>query len=290
MHTHRNPTPAHPLRTPAYRCRLRPQRRPRYPLRRPPTPRRRDHIRVRAHGFDPIRFFQHRRISPLHPPPAGPPSPPAPRYPTTSSPPSPNSTAPNDPTPREPTRGRYRNDVRTLNGGRGTPRHRRPSGHLPARVHQGTGREGQARRRVLDPHAARSESSQSRSARRDDPPKEFVDTGESARKTDHPALMEMIDHIKTHKVAYCIVHKINQLTRNRAEDIAIHDQNQTALAQPFSVLLGKTPTDPWAQPQKGKKSKATTRDHAGSDSLAQSVEPRRLELLTSCLQSRRSTN
>src|SRR6218665_3400400 len=72
MHTHRNPTPAHPLRTPAYRCRLRPQRRPRHPLRPPPTPRRRDHIRVRAHGFDPIRFFQDRGVSGLQLPRARP--------------------------------------------------------------------------------------------------------------------------------------------------------------------------------------------------------------------------
>src|SRR6218665_3163298 len=53
-------------------------------------------------------------------------------------------------------------------------------------------------------------------------PQRVRDVGESARKADRPALMEVIDYIKTHKVAYCIVHKVDRLARNRADDVAIH--------------------------------------------------------------------
>ena len=51
---------------------------------------------------------------------------------------------------------------------------------------------------------------------------EFVDAGESARQADRPALMQMIEYVKTHPVAYCIVHKVDRLARNRADDVAIH--------------------------------------------------------------------
>lgn len=51
---------------------------------------------------------------------------------------------------------------------------------------------------------------------------EFVDAGESARKADRPELMRMIEYVKTHSVAYCIVHKVDRLARNRADDVAIH--------------------------------------------------------------------
>ncbi len=51
---------------------------------------------------------------------------------------------------------------------------------------------------------------------------EFVDAGESARKADRPDLMRMIEYVKTHPVAYCIVHKVDRLARNRADDVAIH--------------------------------------------------------------------
>ncbi|MGO1267564.1 MAG: recombinase family protein [Microbacterium gubbeenense] len=52
--------------------------------------------------------------------------------------------------------------------------------------------------------------------------KEFVDAGESARKADRPALQEMIDYVKTHRISYCIVHKVDRLARNRADDVTIH--------------------------------------------------------------------
>ena len=51
---------------------------------------------------------------------------------------------------------------------------------------------------------------------------EFVDAGESARKADRPDLMRMIKYVATHKVNYCIVHKVDRLARNRADDVAIH--------------------------------------------------------------------
>lgn len=51
---------------------------------------------------------------------------------------------------------------------------------------------------------------------------EFVDAGESARTADRPDLMRMIQYVQTHKVSYCVVHKVDRLTRNRADDVAIH--------------------------------------------------------------------
>ncbi len=42
------------------------------------------------------------------------------------------------------------------------------------------------------------------------------------KKADRPALREMIAYVKAHKVAYCIVHKVDRLARNRADDVEIH--------------------------------------------------------------------
>jgi len=50
---------------------------------------------------------------------------------------------------------------------------------------------------------------------------EFVDAGESARKADRPALQQMLRHVRQHPVTYCIVHKVDRLARNRADDVAI---------------------------------------------------------------------
>ncbi|CCH78448.1 conserved hypothetical protein [Nostocoides japonicum T1-X7] len=65
---------------------------------------------------------------------------------------------------------------------------------------------------------------------------EFVDAGESARKADRPELMRMIEYVKTHPVAYCIVHKVDRLARNRADDVAIH----LALKEAGVVLVSAT--------------------------------------------------
>lgn len=51
---------------------------------------------------------------------------------------------------------------------------------------------------------------------------EFIDAGESARKADRPELMRMIQYVKQNRVAYCIVHKVDRLARNRADDVTIH--------------------------------------------------------------------
>lgn len=51
---------------------------------------------------------------------------------------------------------------------------------------------------------------------------EFVDAGESARKADRPDLMKMIKYVATHQINYCIVHKVDRLARNRADDVTIH--------------------------------------------------------------------
>ena len=51
---------------------------------------------------------------------------------------------------------------------------------------------------------------------------EFVDAGESARSADRPDLQRMLEYIATHQVAYCIVHKVDRLARNRVDDVEIH--------------------------------------------------------------------
>ncbi|GAA1417805.1 hypothetical protein GCM10009640_02500 [Agrococcus citreus] len=51
---------------------------------------------------------------------------------------------------------------------------------------------------------------------------EFVDAGESARKADRPELLRMIHYVTKHKTNYCIVHKVDRLARNRADDVTIH--------------------------------------------------------------------
>ncbi len=65
---------------------------------------------------------------------------------------------------------------------------------------------------------------------------EFVEAGESAKTADRPALQAMIDYVTTHQVAYCIVHKIDRLARNRADDVHIH----LALKQAGVTLVSAT--------------------------------------------------
>ncbi|MDR1443042.1 MAG: recombinase family protein [Bifidobacteriaceae bacterium] len=65
---------------------------------------------------------------------------------------------------------------------------------------------------------------------------EFVDAGESARKADGPELRRMLEFVAEHKIAYCIVHKIDRLARNRADDVAIH----LALRDAGVVLVSAT--------------------------------------------------
>ena len=65
---------------------------------------------------------------------------------------------------------------------------------------------------------------------------EFIDAGESARTADRPELMRMIRYVKANKVAYCIVHKVDRLARNRADDVTIH----LALQQAGVLLVSAT--------------------------------------------------
>ena len=51
---------------------------------------------------------------------------------------------------------------------------------------------------------------------------EFIELGESGTTTDRPALQRLLAYVKEHPVAYCIVHKIDRLARNRLDDAMIH--------------------------------------------------------------------
>jgi DNA invertase Pin-like site-specific DNA recombinase len=50
---------------------------------------------------------------------------------------------------------------------------------------------------------------------------EFVDAGESARSTRRPNLQKMLRYLEEHPVQYVVVHKIDRLARNRADDVEI---------------------------------------------------------------------
>jgi len=51
---------------------------------------------------------------------------------------------------------------------------------------------------------------------------EYVDAGASARSVDRPALQELLDRlVDKHDVDYVIVHKVDRLARDRADDVAI---------------------------------------------------------------------
>jgi len=51
---------------------------------------------------------------------------------------------------------------------------------------------------------------------------EFVDAGESARSANRPELKNMLAYVKEHRVKHVIVHKIDRLARNRADDVEIN--------------------------------------------------------------------
>ena len=65
---------------------------------------------------------------------------------------------------------------------------------------------------------------------------EFIDAGASAKSADRPELMRMIQYVKANKVSYCIVHKVDRLARNRADDVSIH----LALQQCGVMLVSAT--------------------------------------------------
>ena len=51
--------------------------------------------------------------------------------------------------------------------------------------------------------------------------KEFVDRGASAKTTNRPELQCMLDYVSENPVDFLIVHKIDRLARNRADDVEI---------------------------------------------------------------------
>ena len=53
--------------------------------------------------------------------------------------------------------------------------------------------------------------------------REFIDAGESARSADRDGLQEMLAFIAATRVTFCIVHKLDRLARNRADDVKIHE-------------------------------------------------------------------
>ena len=73
---------------------------------------------------------------------------------------------------------------------------------------------------------------------------EFVDRGESARSADRPDLQRMLTALQTANIQYVIVHKIDRLARNRADDVAIHLAIQKAGASLVSATenIDETPS------------------------------------------------
>ena len=51
---------------------------------------------------------------------------------------------------------------------------------------------------------------------------EYVDAGESAKSAHRPKLQEMLRELKAKRVDYVVVHKIDRLARNRADDVEIN--------------------------------------------------------------------
>ena len=50
---------------------------------------------------------------------------------------------------------------------------------------------------------------------------EFADRGESAKTADRPELQRLLQYLRDEPVDYVIVHKVDRLARNRADDVAI---------------------------------------------------------------------
>jgi DNA invertase Pin-like site-specific DNA recombinase len=73
---------------------------------------------------------------------------------------------------------------------------------------------------------------------------EFVDRGESARTADRPELHRLLDFVQANQVTYAIVHKIDRLARNRADDVAINLALKQAGVQLVSVTenIDETPS------------------------------------------------
>src|SRR5580692_7126648 len=73
---------------------------------------------------------------------------------------------------------------------------------------------------------------------------EFVERGESAKTADRPELQRMLAYVAEHPVKYVIVHKVDRLARNRADDVAINLALQQAGVELVSVSenIDQTPS------------------------------------------------
>jgi site-specific DNA recombinase len=73
---------------------------------------------------------------------------------------------------------------------------------------------------------------------------EFVERGESAKTADRPELQRLLEFVATHPVKYVIVHKVDRLARNRADDVTINLALQQAGAELVSVSenIDQTPS------------------------------------------------
>ncbi len=73
---------------------------------------------------------------------------------------------------------------------------------------------------------------------------EFVERGESAKTADRPELQRLLAFLVEHPVKYVIVHKVDRLARNRADDVAINLAIHRAGAELVSVSenIDQTPS------------------------------------------------
>ncbi len=73
---------------------------------------------------------------------------------------------------------------------------------------------------------------------------EFVDRGESAKTTNRPELLNMLRYLREHPTHYVIVHKVDRLARNRADDVAItlEIKNSGAVLVSCSENIDETPS------------------------------------------------
>jgi site-specific DNA recombinase len=73
---------------------------------------------------------------------------------------------------------------------------------------------------------------------------EFVERGESAKTADRPELQRLLEFVAANPVKYVIVHKVDRLARNRADDVAINLALQQAGAELVSVSenIDQTPS------------------------------------------------
>src|SRR5439155_24901530 len=63
--------------------------------------------------------------------------------------------------------------------------------------------------------------------------KEYVEAGESATSANREKLQQMLRDLKTQRIDFVIVHKIDRLARNRADDVEIN----AAIAQAGARLI-----------------------------------------------------